>query len=268
MGIAMLKRLVLASFLLAAAYSANALEYTDVYYDPTESGWGVFLVQSNTTQFLAFFIYGADGKPTWYTAQLTDDGTGKYTGPLFVTTGTYFPLPWQGNTLVAAGTASFQPSDVYHATLTYTVNGVGTVTKPIQRQTLAPYVLAGTYSGSAAGSITGCINPANNITPLRARFNLTVTQVGDTSATLTFTFVDNTYSGNACTLSGPLTHIGRLYQMVNAQFACTGPGPAFAPFTTTATVESFHPSGQGVEGHWAATGNGCTEIVHFASVLN
>jgi len=32
-----------------------------------------------TTQFLAFFIYGADGKATWYAAQLANDGTGNYT---------------------------------------------------------------------------------------------------------------------------------------------------------------------------------------------
>jgi hypothetical protein len=36
-------------------------------------------VQSDTTQFLAFFIYGADGKATWYAAQLANDGTGNYT---------------------------------------------------------------------------------------------------------------------------------------------------------------------------------------------
>ncbi len=60
----MLKRLFLVASLLVAC-SAQALEYTDVYYDTAESGWGVFLVQSNTFQFLAFFIYGPDNKPTW-----------------------------------------------------------------------------------------------------------------------------------------------------------------------------------------------------------
>ena len=73
----MLKRLILALLLLTAAFNAKGLEYTDVYYDPAESGWGAFLVQSNTFQFIAFFIYGSDTKPTWYTAQLVDDGTGQ-----------------------------------------------------------------------------------------------------------------------------------------------------------------------------------------------
>ena len=90
----MLKRLVLTVFLLFASLNADALEYTDVYYNPAESGWGVFLVQSDTTQFLALFIYGTDNKPTWYTATLKQDVAGNYNGSLTATTGTYFGLPW------------------------------------------------------------------------------------------------------------------------------------------------------------------------------
>src|SRR5262249_48667998 len=53
----MLKRLAMLILLLFAVARADALEYTDVYYTTAEPGWGVFLVQSDTTQFLAFFIY-------------------------------------------------------------------------------------------------------------------------------------------------------------------------------------------------------------------
>ena len=90
----MLKRLVLIAMVALAATRADAFEYTDVYYNPNEAGWGVFVVQSDTFQFLALFIYGLDGKPTWYTGQITDDGTGNYTGVLNATTGTYFAVPW------------------------------------------------------------------------------------------------------------------------------------------------------------------------------
>jgi hypothetical protein len=262
----MLKRLVLIGLLLVAAVRAEALEYTDVYFNPAEPGWGVFLVQSDTTQFLAFFIYGADGKPTWYTAQLANDGTGKYTGALYAITGTYFPIPWVGYNINAAGTASFQPSDPYHATLTYTVNGVGTVTKTVQRQTLTPYVLSGDYSGSMAGSISGCTDPARNDPAFRGRYGLAVTQVADQSATLTFTFVDMNHSGIVCTLSGPLTHLGRLYQMAGT-LACTGPGQDGVP--RPVTIDSFHPTGQGIEGKLTTTTAGaCTASLHFAALLN
>ena len=262
----MVKRLVLIVLLLIAAVRAEAIEYTDVYFNPVEPGWGVFLVQSDTTQFLAFFIYGSDGKPTWYTAQLANDGTGNYTGALYAITGTYFANPWQGYNIGPAGTASFKPTDIYHATLTYTVNGVGTVTKTIERQTLTPYVLAGNYSGSMSGSLSGCTDPASNDLAFRGRYMLSVTQVADLSAILTFNFVDMNHSGIACTLSGPLTHLGRLYRF-NAQLSCTGPGQNGNSHSVT--IDSLHPTGQGIEGHLTgSTGGGCAASLHFAAVLN
>jgi hypothetical protein len=257
----MLKRLVLIVLLLLAAVRAEALEFTDVYYNPAESGWGFFVIQSNTFQFLAFFIYGSDGKPTWYTAQLTDNGAGAYTGAVYLTTGTYFPLPWNPAqlTLSAVGTATFQPIDGYHATFTYTINGVGTVTKTVQRQTLMPYVLAGSYSGSLSGSVSGCTNPAHNVPSLTYRFNLTVTQVGDQSAALSFTIVDA--NNVVCTLSGSLTHFGRLYEIANASYQCP-----LSP-AVQAQINNFRPIDHGIEGHWIADeGGGCTESIHFSGV--
>ena len=237
-----------------------------MYFDPAESGWGFLLVQSETTQFIAFFIYGADGRPTWYTALLADDGAGGYSGPLYASTGTYFATPWQGSAIGPAGTASFVPSDRYHATLTYTVNGVGTVTKPVQRLTLTPYVMTGNYSGSMAGSITGCSDPSGNDPAFRGRYGLVVTQVADESAALTFTFVDTNHAGLVCALSGPLSHLGRIYQM-NGQSDCAG--PAFAAGSHPATIEALHPTGQGIEGHWnGSLGNGCVASLHFSGVQN
>ena len=263
----MIKRLVLIVSLLLATFRAEALGgYTDVYFDPNEPGWGVFLVQSDTTQFIAFFIYGSDGKPTWYTAQLVNDGSGKFTGSLYAITGTYFANPWQGYNINPAGTASFAPSDAYHATLTYTVTGVATVTKAIERQTLTPYAMAGNYSGSMSGSISGCSDPASNDPAFRGRYGLVVTQVDDQSATLVFNFVDSTHNGVVCTATGPLTHYGRIYQMANSTLVCTGPGEDATP--EPATIDSFHPTGQGIEGRLRSSGGGCTTSLHFAAVLN
>lgn len=263
----MFKRLILAVVVLLASLNVSAREYTDVYYTPGEDGWGAFLVQSNTTQFMAFFIYGPDEKPVWYVVTLDDDGSGTYTGTLYATVGPYFADPWQAShyKYTPAGTASFKPIDNYHATLTYTVTGAPTVTKTIQRQTLRPYVLSGNYSGSAAGSISGCSDPTTNGS-FRGRYELAVTQVGDQSAALVFTFVDSKYNGTVCTLSGSLAHFGRLYQM-NGQAACIGPGTNTG--SQSATIESLHPTGQGIEGRWTGPlGEGCTASIHFAAVLN
>ena len=262
----MFKQFIVAVCLFTAAFSARAeRNYTDVYYNPAESGWGVFLVQTNTFQFVAFFIYGSDGRPTWYSAQLTDDGTGNYTGSLYATTGTYFALPWNSAqaTINPVGTVKFSPVDIYRATITYTVNGVGTVSKAIQRTTLTPEVLGGSYSGSLTGSISGCANPANNVVHFDGRFNLNVSQVGNQSATLTFTIVafNGAPSNAVCTLSGPIAQVGLLYQMANASYSCP-----LSP-ATSAIINSFHVVGQGIEGRWHADdGGGCVESVHFSAV--
>jgi hypothetical protein len=262
----MCRRIGLALLLLTAALRAEALEYTDIWYTPAESGWGVNLVQSNLTQFLTFFVYGPNSQPTWLIATTTDDGSGAYSGALYATTGTYYGSPWGGVQGGAVGTVSFTPIDIYHATLAYTLTGGPSVTKTIQRQTLTPYVLSGNYSGSSAGKVTTCNNAAGNLAVVRTRYNLAVTQTADDSATLTFTFVDSVYSGTVCTLSGPLTHLGRLYQMKDAQYSCTGPGFSAGP--VTATIDSLHPTGQGIEGRWTAvTTDGCTQSMRFAAVL-
>lgn len=269
----MIRRLILAVMLLVSATYACANTFNDVFFDVAEPGWGVFVKQSGTFQFLAFFIYGPNGQPTWYTAQLTDNGDGtalNYTGPLIATTGTYFASPWQGDIATQVGTATFQgsavPEDYFHATLTYTVNGVS-VTKTIQRQTLTPFHLSGTYSGSVAGSVSSCANAANN-TGVGARFNLTVAQVEDVSATLTFNFVDTAHSGMVCTLSGPLTHYGGLYTITTAQYSCSGAG--FSPGgIVSASVNLLTLSAEGVEGKWTATTTaGCSQSIRFGSVSN
>jgi hypothetical protein len=263
------KRLIFIVALLFSAARADALEYTDVYYNPAESGWGVFLVQSDVTQFLAFFIYATDNKPTWYTAQLAGDSTGKYTGQLYATTGSYFGSTWNPGQLTVApvGTATFTPTDAYRATLTYALTGGPTVTKTVQRQTLTPYKMAGIYSGSVSGTQTGCADAANNDDHLRARYDLGVAQLGDTAATLTISFVDAENKGLVCTVQGPLTHFGRLYRMPAAQFSCTGPGAPPGP--TTVQVDSLHPTGQGIEFHLSGPiGGGCILDTSWSAVLN
>jgi hypothetical protein len=113
-----------------------------------------------------------------------------------------------------------------------------------------------------SGEISNCTDPTQNDPQLRARYVLDVTQVADASATLTFTFTDVNHDGLVCTISGPLTHLGRIYQL-NGQIGCLGgnlhPG----------IIDGLHPTGQGIEGHFTGqTGGGCTGSLHFSAVLN
>src|SRR6185503_4528730 len=43
-----------------------AVDYTDLWWTPQESGWGMIVTQRGATIFLAWFVYGNAGHPTWY----------------------------------------------------------------------------------------------------------------------------------------------------------------------------------------------------------
>jgi hypothetical protein len=251
----MLKRFLLAVLLLLAASRAAATDYTDIWFNPSEAGWGMNVVQSDAFLFLTFFIYGADTKPTWFTGQVTLDASNNFNGTLFATTGTYYILPWAGFTGAAAGTASFQPLTPYTARLVYTVNGVGTVTKTIQRQTLTAITVGGTYSGAQSGTFSGC---ANNFA-YRDFFDLQVTQL--TNGTVTFAFGYPEYTNYSCSFSGILDQHGQLYS-VPAAYQCNDGR------NTSAGMTEIKATAQGVEGRFSASyGGGCREDAQFSGVL-
>jgi len=252
----------LAFVLLLASAPVRAADYTDIWYVPTESGWGANVVQSDLFMFVTFFIYGPDGKPTWYTADLTFDGS-SYTGNLYATQGTYWALPWNGAsvTTTPVGTARFTPNalNVYQATLTWTVTGTGSVTKAIERQTLTTIPLGGDYVGGQTGRYTSCSNAADN-SSYTDRFNLSVAQA---SGVATFTFTYNDAAAN-CTLSGTLEQHGLTYRIPGGPYKCTGG----LVFSTTATLYEIKATSLGIEGRFAATlPNGCREEANFSAVL-
>ena len=68
------------------------------------------------------------------------------------------------------------------------------------------------------------------------------------------------------TVAGALTHLGRLYKLTG-QFTSTSPGETIPP--SPATIESYHPTGQGIEGRLMTTlGDGCKLSLPFSAVLN
>ncbi|HWZ74773.1 MAG TPA: hypothetical protein VN326_25225, partial [Casimicrobiaceae bacterium] len=198
-------------------------------------------------------------KPTWYTGQVRLDASGNYNGPLLATTGTYYISPWAGSPPpVAVGTVSFQPTGPYTAKLIYTVTGVGTVTKTIQRQTLTAIGVGGTYSGAQTGTFSGC---ANNGTYQPVFFNLQLTQLTD--GTVTFAFVYPQYTNFSCTFSGTLVQLGQLFSVTGANYQCTDGRP-----NTTANMSEIKATAQGVEGRFSASyGGGCGEDAQFAGVF-
>ena len=115
-------------------------DYTGLWWNPQQSGWGLSLHQSPLhAVFGAFFVYNANGQPEWYTLQAgqwVDSVT--WRGTIYRTTGPSFAGFDYDPRLVlvqAAGSATLdfriQGSDP-RARFTYTIGNTA-VTTPIQR---------------------------------------------------------------------------------------------------------------------------------------
>ena len=119
-------------------------DYTGLWWNPQESGWGLALHQGVThVLFGAWFVYGGDGAPQWFTLQQGQwiDAT-TWRGSIFRTTGPSFAGPDYDPRLVLvlpAGTATLdfrqRIGEEGRARFTYTINGV-TATKVISRMPL------------------------------------------------------------------------------------------------------------------------------------
>lgn len=248
---------------LSFTSAASSTDFTDLWYVPQESGWGVNVVQSDAFLFVTFFIYGADNRPTWYTAQLTWDGA-QYSGGLYATQGTFWAMPWRAENHPAAqqvGIAAFVPGmlNAYQATLTYTFNGTGTVSKQVVREALTPIAIGGSYLGAQAGAYSNCSTISANGS-YADKYSLNLAQSSSGSATFTFTYD----SGATCALSGTLQHYGQLYDVPVASYSCTGS----LAFSTTATLYEIKATAQGVEGRLSANvPGGCLENASFSAVL-
>jgi len=253
---AMMKRFLLTFLLLTASAQAVAVDYTDIWFNPSESGWGLNVVQSDTFLFMTFFIYGADNKPTWFTAQVNQDSSGNFNGTLYATNGTYYLIPWAGVTVAAVGTASFQPTGPYTARLVYIVNGVGTVTKTIQRQPLTTIIVGGSYTGGVTIARSLCANGAIATVTANISISQPLNNVGPTSVGLARA------DGVSCTFVGPMTQRGKLYQMSSATYSCSN------GLNTTANLDELSATAHGIEGTWSANAQeGCLETGTFAGVL-
>ena len=116
--------------------------YQDLWWaGQQENGWGMSLTQHGSTIFGAFFVYDAQGRPTWYVLPggTWNSGFTTYSGALYAPTGSWFGNYDTSRLVVGApvGNASVTFTSRNSATFNYTINGV-TGTKSIQRQLFGP----------------------------------------------------------------------------------------------------------------------------------
>jgi hypothetical protein len=116
--------------------NTGAPDFTDLWWNPNESGWGVSVTQHGNTAFYRVFVYDTDNRPLLFIVSATaSNGGATFSGPITMTTGPWFgssPFDPSQVTRTTAGTATLTFSDYNNGVLTYTVNGV-TKTKAITR---------------------------------------------------------------------------------------------------------------------------------------
>ena len=54
----------------AASAITTSADYSDMWWNPNESGWGANMIQQEDVIFVTFFVYDSTGKPTWFVACL------------------------------------------------------------------------------------------------------------------------------------------------------------------------------------------------------
>ena len=147
--------MLVALALPAAAQSVPATNYSDIWWNPTESGWGVTFTQHTGTNkvFAVWYTYdpraadpasSGNFKPLWL---VMPGGTWttptQLTGPVFVTVGTPFAQTWNPNAITNTEVGTF--------TFGFASNSTGTFSYNIA----APAGLASTAAGFGMPSFSG-----------------------------------------------------------------------------------------------------------------
>ena len=111
----------------AFAAGANPLDvdYSDLWWNPQESGWGVAIDHQAAQMFLTWYVY-EEGKPVWYyVADCVVAATG-CAGTLYRASGPGYAVGFDPSHVhsVAVGSASVSFSDPNTATLSYSIGGI------------------------------------------------------------------------------------------------------------------------------------------------
>ncbi len=120
----------------ADANLAAATNYQDMWWNASESGWGLNIAHQGDTIYATWFTFGSNGKPLWMVFGAPKVSTGVYTGDVYTGTGPAFSaVPFSPSQVVGemVGTATLTFSDGNHATFKYIINGT-TQTKAITRE--------------------------------------------------------------------------------------------------------------------------------------
>jgi hypothetical protein len=209
-----MKRFLIAfSFLFLFSTNVFSGNYTGIWWNSSESGWGVNFSQQGDVIFAAMYVYDPSGRATWYSSSMraTAAAPTAFSGELVATTGPYFGGFFNPAGVAArtVGTMSFNAPSFNRGTLTYSVDGVP-VTKIIDQLAFAPAPLTGTYAVTVVRDASStCVIPGLAAT--------TTTRLVITSNSLQ---LQNSAGGIVCNAQGAAFQGGAMYGFVADAPSC------------------------------------------------
>ncbi len=245
--------LVVAFLLPTQATAANTwgTDYSDLWWNSAESGWGANIAHQGDTIFMTLFVYGPDQRVRWYVASAMASQGGPnddvFFGQLSETAGPYFGAesfsPFDVG-IRAVGDATLRFNTAQVGALTFTVDGTF-VSKTIERQTFRVNNLSGSYLGAEIGSRAGC---GTGSEAFENRAVLTINHAGNTVS------IQSTLSDTlSCTYAGTYSQAGRMGQIQGSMTCTNGSVGEFSALEVEASYRGF------LAGYIVNYGNGCVE---------
>ena len=111
---------------VATSSTTPPINFTDLWWNPNESGWGMTITHQPGNMFLAWYVYNSfNGEPAWLTSSCATSANA-CDGTLYRTTGPPFSQTFNPSqvTVTPVGSVHISFTDPDHAVLTYTVDGV------------------------------------------------------------------------------------------------------------------------------------------------
>ena len=205
--------------------SATISNFSDLWWTPSESGWGANVTQQADLMFVTFYVYGPTGQPIWYTALLVDqgeqsDGSTLFVGNLYQSSGPYYGGSFNAQPVVTThvGAASFRAETTTDATLTYVVGNV-TAVKEVTRLSLRADNFGGSYLGGTSDITSNCSIASRNDLRTEEFGVFTVAHVGSVMEIRSPT----------CTYTGAFSQHGQVSRM-QGSYTCTNGATGLSNF--------------------------------------
>lgn len=215
------------------AYTApgtSAVNYTGMWWNPTESGWGINFNHQDSTVFATLFTYASSGVPMWLVgANLAQQSDGTFSGALYEVKGpAYNAMPWTSVTVTQVGTMTVSFTANQTATIVYNV-GATSVTKSIQKEIFATSAPTCTGGSGSRAALTNYQDMWWN--PAESGWGINLTHQGATIFAVLFTYDatgrDWWLVASNLEKQGDGSFSGALY-------ATTGPGFSEVPWSSAA----------------------------------